>query len=125
MELTRSKDGELYLAELPPNVENALAFSRRWNLDNKRELMLAVVENHLRTTIADPIVRSVTTLMFCSAIIPLCGEELNFRALPGTTHAFPDFDKLFGSSTPIPMCGNRHRRQSFTRWRKHDNIPSL
>ena len=78
----------MYLAEMPPNVEAAIAFRRRWNLENKRTLMLAVAENHISTTITSRIPRSVVTLMFCRAIIPLCATDLHFQALTGTKRAF-------------------------------------
>ena len=113
------------LLDTPPNVQQARAFRERWNFDSKRKLMMSVVERHLRTSINDPIVRSVATLMFCRTIIPLCGEELNFRVLIGTNRAFPEFGKIFGHTAPIQICVGRRRRQSFTRWRRQDNIPTL
>jgi hypothetical protein len=94
--ILKPDNGEMYLAEMPPNVEATLAFRRCWNLDSKRELMLGVVERHLRTTIVSPIGRNVATLMLCQAIIPLCREELHFRSLPGSTKAFPKFETVFG-----------------------------
>ena len=113
------------LLDTPPNVQQARAFRERWNFDSKRKLMKSVVERHLRTSINDPIVRSVATLRFCRTIIPLCGEELNFRVLIGTNRAFPEFGKIFGHTAPVQICVSSRRRQSFTRWRRQDNIPTL
>jgi hypothetical protein len=113
------------LMDTPPNVQSALVFRERWNLGSKRKLMMNVVERHLRVPIANPIARSVATLMFCRAIIPLCGTELNFRVLTGTNRAFPDFDTVFGNTAPVQICVGHRQPQSFTRWRKHAKIPAL
>ena len=96
LKILKPDNGEMFLAEMPPNVEAALAFRRRWNLDSKRKLMLGVVERHLCTTIVSPIGRGTATLMLCQAIIPLCREELHFRSLTGSTKAFPKFETVFG-----------------------------
>jgi hypothetical protein len=125
LKILKPYNGEMFLAEMPPNVEAALAFRHRWNLDNKRKLMIAVAENHVRTTIKDPLMRGAETLMFCRAIIPLCLEDIHFRKLTGTKRAFPDFDKVFGNTISIQMCGNRGRHQSFTRCCKHDKTSVL
>jgi hypothetical protein len=109
--ILKPDNGEMYLAEMPPNVEQALAFRRRWNFDNKRNLMLSVAERHLRTMVENPIQRSVATLMFCRAIVPLCRDELGFRSLVGSSRAFPDFQKVFG----VLPTGNEiadHTRQA-------------
>jgi hypothetical protein len=113
------------LMDTPPNVQQARAFRERWNFDNRRVLVAEVVERHLRCRMSDPIERMIMTLRLCREIIPLCGEELNFRALVGSVRAFPDFHKIFGETTPIQVCGRRRLHQPFTRWRKHDNISVL
>ena len=113
------------LMDTPPNVQQARAFRERWNFDNRRVLVAEVVERHLRCQISDPIERMIVTLRLSREIIPLCGEELNFRVLVGSVRAFADFRKIFGESKPIQMCGRRRLHQPFTRWRKHDKIPAL
>ncbi len=117
--ILKPENGEMYLAEMPPNVEAALAFRRRWKLDNKRMLMQAVAKHHLRTAIANPIARSVMTLMFCRAIIPLCRDELDFRSLTGSSRAFPEFQKVFGIVPPgnpiIGSCQESLKCDSFRR----------
>jgi N-6 DNA Methylase len=102
--ILKPDNGEMFLAELPPNVEAALAFRRRWNFDNKRKLMTFVAEHHISTVISDPIARSVIMLMFCRAIIPLCASELNFRKLTGTSRAFPNSDIIFGKTKVVKNC---------------------
>ena len=94
--ILRPENGELYLAELPPNVEAALGFRRRWKLDDRRELASAVAERHLRCQTPQRVPRSVATLVLCRGIIPLCGETLHFRELTGTRRAFPDLRRVFG-----------------------------
>ncbi len=119
--ILKPDNGEMLLAELPPNVNAAVAFRRHWNFDNKRKLMLDVAEHHIRTVISNPIARSVATLMFCRAIIPLCHEQLHFRCLPGATQAFPKFQTVFGVALSaneaagscreeLKHCGFRERR---------------
>jgi hypothetical protein len=39
----------------------------------------------------------VMTLRLCRELIPMCGKEIEFRKLTGTTRAFPDFDRIFGN----------------------------
>jgi len=114
VKMLKPDNGELYLAELPPDVEAALAFRRRWNFNNKRKLMIAVAERHLCTVIVDPIVRSVAILMFCRGIIPLCAAEINFHKLTGATRAFPDFSKIFGDTPKVQQC-RKHKRRPFMR----------
>jgi len=125
LKILKPDNGEMFLAEMPPNVEAALAFRRIQNFDNKRKLMIAVAENHVRTTIKEPIMRGAETLMFCRSIIPLCAEDIHFRKLTGKKRAFPDFDKVFGNTVSIQRCGNRGRHQSFTRCCKHDRTSVL
>ncbi|MGA3267118.1 MAG: N-6 DNA methylase [Verrucomicrobiota bacterium] len=111
--ILKPDNGELYLAELPPNVEAALAFRRRNNLDNPRELMIAVAENHLRTAIVDPTVRNVVILMFCRTIISLCANELNFQKLTGQSRAFPRFESVLGKREVARACGGKRYRSGW------------
>ena len=94
--ILQPENGELYLAELPPNVEAALAFRRRWKLDDRRELAIEVAERHLRGRTTQRIPRNVATMILCRGIIPLCREALHFRELTGTKRAFPDLRLVFG-----------------------------
>jgi hypothetical protein len=98
LKILKPDNGEMFLAEMPPNVKAALAFRRHYRFDNKRELVAAIVEQHLRCQINDPTIRSVTTLRLCREIISLCAENLNFRALTGSTKAFPRFQIVFGTN---------------------------
>ena len=95
--IIKPANGEMYLAEMPPNVEAALAFRRRWRFDNKRPLAAVVAERHLCCQISDSIAQTVMTLRLAREIIPMCGQEIHFRKLTGTTRAFPDMKKIFGN----------------------------
>jgi hypothetical protein len=99
------------LMNTPPNVQSARAFRERWNFDNRRVLVAQIVERHLRCQMNDPIARMFMTLRLCREIIPLCGAELNFRNLIGTTRAFPDFGIVFDVGARFRMCSNRKRHQ--------------
>ena len=85
------------LMDTPPNVQQARAFRERWNFDNRRVLVAKIVELHMRCQMDDPVERMFMTSRLCREIIPLCGTELNFRALVGSTKAFPEFQKVFGA----------------------------
>ena len=119
--ILKPENGEMYLAEMPPNVEAAIVFRKHWNFDSKGNLMLTVAECHVRTMIDNPITRSVATLMFCRAIIPLCREELHFQKLIGTDRAFPDFRASFGDEMPIAARCNTKRLKAVRRLLSHTN----
>jgi len=80
----------------PPNVHQGRAFRERWHFDNRRVLVAGIAERHLRCQMSDPVERSVMTLRLCREMIPLCGPALDFRALTGSTRAFPDIRSLLG-----------------------------
>ena len=114
------------LMNTPPNVQQAQEFREQWNFDNRRTLVAEAVERHLRCRISDPIARTVMTLRLCREIIPLCGEELNFRALVGSTKAFPEFQKIFGNRQPfssrnetIGSCRETFKRGKFCENRRN------
>ncbi len=106
--ILKPENGEMYLAEMPPNVEAAIAFRRRHCFDNKRKLATVVAERHVCCQISDSIARNVMTLRLCREIIPMCGEELNFRKLTGTTRAFPNIKRILGKvDSGHGRCGSR------------------
>ncbi len=113
------------LLDMPADIQHALEFRKRWNFDNRRTLVAEVVGRHLRCQISEPIARMIMTLRLCREIIPLCGKEINFRALVGLVRAFPDFRKIFSETPPVQVCSRRRLHQPFTRWHKHDKISAL
>ncbi len=99
------------LLDMPPSIQHALEFRKRWNFDNRRVLVAEVVERHLRCQISDPTARMIMTLRLCREIIPFCGAALDFRNLIGTTRAFPDFGKVFSDSMSVQLFVSRRRHQ--------------
>jgi len=111
LKILKPDNGEMYLAEMPPNVEAAIAFRRHWNFDSKRQLVAVVAERHLRCPISDFMSRNIMTLRLTREIIPICGEELNFRNLINTTRAFPDMNRILGNPpTGLEKCSNQFKR---------------
>ena len=96
--IVRPDNGELCLAELPPNVEAALGFRQRWQIDSRRELASTIAERHLRCPIRLQYLKGLATLTVCRGIIPLCAEALHFRKLTGTKRAFPNFRNIFAAN---------------------------
>ena len=81
VELTSHKDGELYLAEMPPNVENALAFRRRQNLDNARILIAQILLRHIFGVDKDPGALEVAKTNIWKEAVKLSPEAYNYRLL--------------------------------------------
>ena len=96
--ILRPENGELYLAELPPNVEAALGFRRRWHFDDPRELVLAITRRHLRCPIPGSDTRKFATLNLCRGILSLCAESLHFQKLTGTKRGFEGLRNVFQSN---------------------------
>ncbi len=100
--LLKPENGELYLAELPPNVEAAIGFRRRHNFESQRKLVIAIVERHLQFGQYGCLERMAVIMCLCRAIIPLCRGELHFRSLVGEVRAFPRFKKSLTAKSPPP-----------------------
>jgi hypothetical protein len=106
--ILKPENGEMYLAEMPPNVEAAIVFRRRQNFDNNRKLAAVVAERHLCCQISDSIARNVMTLRLSRELIAMCGKEIDFRKLTGTTRAFPDIKAILGKAdSGHAGCGTR------------------
>jgi len=96
--ILKPDNGEMFLAELPPNVEAAIDFRRRHGLESRRELAIKIAEQHLRCPDLGNIKRNVATLELGRVIVELSGEELQFQKLVGHTKALPDFAYVFGQN---------------------------
>jgi len=81
VELTRSKDGELYLAELPPNVEAAQAFRRRHSFDNNRVLIARVLLWHIFGVDKDAGALEVAKTNIWKEAVKLSPADYNYRLL--------------------------------------------
>jgi hypothetical protein len=60
--ILKPDNGEMFLAELPSNVEAAIDFRRRHGLESRRELAIKIAEQHLRCPDLGNIKRNVATL---------------------------------------------------------------
>ena len=105
--ILKPENGELYLAEMPPNVEAALAFRKKWHFDSRRELASAVSDRHLRCSTMNQAMRHKITISLCREIIGLCKSELRFRRLSCNTRAFPHFDRIFDRTASTDACCHR------------------
>lgn len=81
VELTRHKDGELYLAELPPNVEAARAFRHRHHLDNRRILIAQILLRHVFGADKDPGALEVAKTNIWKEAVKLSPADYNYRDL--------------------------------------------
>jgi hypothetical protein len=79
--LTRPQNGELYLAEMPPNVEAALAFRRRHNFDNRRILIAQILLRHVFGVDNDPGAIEVAKTNIWKEAVKLSPEDYNYRLL--------------------------------------------
>jgi hypothetical protein len=81
IELTRPKDGEMYLAEMPPNVEAALKFRRVQNLDTRRILIAQILLRHIFGVDKDAGAIEVAKTNIWKEAVKLSPEDYNYRLL--------------------------------------------
>jgi hypothetical protein len=74
-------NGELYLAELPPNVEAALAFRRRHHFDNHRVLIAQILLRHTFGVDKDPGALEVAKTNVWKEAVKLSPSHYNYREL--------------------------------------------
>ncbi len=79
--ILRPENGELYLAELPPNVEAALAFRRRHNFDNRRVLIAQILLRHVFGVDKDPGALEVAKTNIWKEAVKLSPADYNYRQL--------------------------------------------
>ncbi len=79
--ILRPENGELYLAELPPNVEAALGFRRRHNLDNRRVLIAQLLLRHIFGVDKDPGALEVAKTNIWKEAVKLSPADYNYRQL--------------------------------------------
>ena len=71
----------MYLAEMPPNVEAALAFRRRQNLDNRRILIAQILLRHIFGVDKDPGALEVAKTNIWKEAVKLSPADCNYRLL--------------------------------------------
>jgi len=79
--MLKPDNGELYLAEMPPNVEAALAFRRRWSLDNRRVLIAQILLRHVFGVDKDPGALEVAKTNIWKEAVKLSPADYNYREL--------------------------------------------
>ena len=79
--ILKPDNGELYLAELPPNVEAALAFRRRHQLDNHRVLIAQILLRHIFGVDKDPGALEVAKTNIWKEAVKLSPAHYNYREL--------------------------------------------
>ena len=79
--IIRPDNDELYLAEMPPNVEAALGFRRRQNLDNRRVLIAQILLRHIFGVDKDPGALEVAKTNIWKEAVKLSPADYNYRQL--------------------------------------------
>jgi hypothetical protein len=79
--IIKPANGEMYLAEMPPNVEAALAFRRRQNLDNHRILIAQILLRHIFGADKDPGALAVAKTNIWKEAVKLSPADYNYRQL--------------------------------------------
>ncbi|MDB6066601.1 MAG: hypothetical protein JWR26_2809 [Pedosphaera sp.] len=79
--IIKPDNGELYLAEMPPNVEQALAFRRRHCFDNNRILIARVLLWHIFGVDKDPGAIEVAKTNIWKEAVKLSPADYNYRLL--------------------------------------------
>ncbi len=79
--ILKPDNGELYLAELPPNVEAALAFRRRHHFDNHRVLIAQILLRHIFGVDKDPGALEVAKTNIWKEAVKLSPAHYNYREL--------------------------------------------
>jgi hypothetical protein len=81
LKILKPDNGEMYLAEMPPNVEAALAFRRTQNLDNRRILIAQILLRHVFGADKDPGALEVAKTNIWKEAVKLSPADYNYRDL--------------------------------------------
>jgi hypothetical protein len=79
--ILKPDNGEMFLAELPPNVERALSFRRRHSFDNNRILIARVLLWHIFGCDKDPGAIEVAKTNIWKEAVKLSPADYNYRLL--------------------------------------------
>ncbi|MGD0259155.1 MAG: N-6 DNA methylase [Verrucomicrobiota bacterium] len=100
--ILRPENGELYLAELPPNVEAALAFRRRQNLENRRVLIAQILLRHVFGVDKDPGALEVAKTNIWKEAVKLSPADYNYRQLKtDVVRILPNLELNFHSTDSL------------------------
>ena len=79
--ILKPDNGEMFLAEMPPNVEAALTFRRRQNFDNRRILIAQILLRHIFGVDKDPGALEVAKTNIWKEAVKLSPADYNYREL--------------------------------------------
>jgi hypothetical protein len=95
-------NGELYLAEMPPNVEAALAFRRCQNLENHRVLIAQILLRHIFGVDKDPGAIEVAKTNIWKEAVKLSPAHYNYRELKtDVVRILPNLELNFHSADSL------------------------
>jgi hypothetical protein len=93
---------ELSLAELPPNVEAAIAFRRRQNFDNRRVLIAQILLRHIFGVDKDPGAIEVAKTNIWKEAVKLSPADYNYRLLKtDVVRILPNLELNFHSADSL------------------------
>lgn len=100
--LLRPDNGEMLLAELPPNVEAALAFRRQHAFDNRRVLIARVLLQHIFGADKDAGAIEVAKTNVWKEAVKLSAADYNYRDLKGDiARILPNLELNFISANSL------------------------
>ena len=100
--ILRPENGELYLAELPPNVEAALGFRRRQNFENRRALIAQILLRHIFGVDKDPGAIEVAKTNIWKEAVKLSPADYNYRLLKtDVVRILPNLELNFHSADSL------------------------
>lgn len=100
--ILRPDNGELCLAELPPNVEAALAFRRRHALDDRRILIARILLRHVHGVDKDAGAIEVAKTNIWKEAVKLSATDYNYRDLKGDiVHILPNLELNFTTADSL------------------------
>jgi hypothetical protein len=100
--ILRPENGELYLAELPPNVEAALGFRRRQNFENRRVLIAQILLRHIFGVDKDPGALEVAKTNIWKEAVKLSPADYNYRLLKtDVVRILPNLELNFHSADSL------------------------
>jgi hypothetical protein len=100
--ILRPENGELYLAELPPNVEAALGFRRRQNFENRRVLIAQILLRHIFGVDKDPGALEVAKTNIWKEAVKLSPADYDYRELKtDVVRILPNLELNFHSADSL------------------------
>ena len=100
--ILKPDNGEMYLAEMPPNVEAALAFRRRQNFENRRVLIAQILLRHIFGVDRDPGALAVAKTNIWKEAVKLSPADYNYRELKtDVVRILPNLELNFHSADSL------------------------